>query len=471
MFTLVIAGRPNVGKSTFFNRLAGKKLAIVHNTPGVTRDWREAEADLYGHQFRVIDTAGLEEALDGSIEGRMRKQTEYALEQADAILFMIDGRSGLTPVDEHFARFLRKQKKPVILAVNKCESEKVAQDATAEAWGLGLGTPVPISAEHGHGLDLVLEALEPHMPEGEDDQDDDRGDADAIPENLDDLEGDESFALAEDTAEELAKPIKVAIAGRPNVGKSTLMNTLLGDERSMTGPEAGITRDTVAAKWEYEGRSFRLVDTAGLRRKAKIHEDIEQMSASESIRAIRLSQIVILMFDATERISKQDLQIASHVISEGRAIVMVANKWDVVKDRKETLKQIEFDLERSLAQIKDIPVVMMSALTGKNTDGLMQEVLRVFELWNSRVPTGPLNRWLSSMESHHPAPLVQGKSNRLKFMAQIKSKPPTFAIWVSRPDSLPDSYQRYLINGVRERFDLPSVPIRLIVRKSKNPYV
>lgn len=470
MFTLAIAGRPNVGKSTLYNRLAGKKLAIVHNQPGVTRDWRAAEANMGGRRIRILDTAGLEEAPESSIPGRMQAQTEAALEMADAILFVVDGREGLTPIDHHFATWLRKQKKPLILAVNKCETEIVAQNASAEAWELGLDQPIAISAEHGHGMDLIFEALEPHIPEDADDDDFEEEDDNALPEDLDDLEGQTDFELEEEPEEEQAKPIKLAIAGRPNVGKSTLMNALLGENRSMTGPEAGITRDAVTAYWEYEGHKFRLVDTAGLRRKAKIVENLEKMSVQESLRAIRLAQVVVLMLDANERMSKQDLQIAAHVISEGRAIVIAANKWDSVKDKNRVLEQLSEDLEHSLAQIKDIPFVTLSALRGKNIEKLMKTVVKTYEIWNKRVQTGPLNRWLDTMESHHPAPLVQGKRNRLKFMAQIKSKPPTFALWVSRPDDLPESYRRYLANGIREDFKIPAVPIRIIVRKSKNPY-
>lgn len=470
MFTLALAGRPNVGKSTLYNRLAGKKLAIVHDQPGVTRDWREAEAYIYDHKINILDTAGLEEAPETTIPGRMRQQTEAALERADVILFIVDGREGLTPVDHHFATFLRKQKKPIILAVNKCENETVAQNAVAEAWELGLGDPIPVSAEHNHGVSMLFDAILPHIPEeAEEEEFEERGD-DNLPDDLDDLEGQTDYELAEDPEDVQDLPIKIAIAGRPNVGKSTLMNTILGEQRSMTGPEAGITRDTVTAYWEFNGHKFRLVDTAGLRRKARITENLERMSVQESLRAIRLAQVVILMIDTTQRMSKQDLQIASHVIREGRAIVIAANKWDSVDDKNKVLEQLREDLEHSLAQIKDIPLVTLSALKGRNIDKLMNKVVDTYQLWNKRVQTGPLNRWLDMMESHHPAPLVGGKRNRLKFMAQIKSKPPTFALWASRPDDLPESYRRYLVNGIREDFDLPAVPVRLILRKSKNPY-
>lgn len=441
MFTLVIAGRPNVGKSTLFNRLVGKQLAIVHDQPGVTRDWREAEADLWGYEFRVVDTAGLEEAFDDSIQGRMRAQTEMAMEMADAVLFMIDGRTGVTPADEHFAGWLRKQNKPILFVVNKCDTEVVAEQATADAWSLGLGTPIPMSSAHTHGFDLLFDQLKPHLQESDEDFDDDE-----------------------------EKALKLAIVGRPNVGKSTFMNALLQENRSMTGPEAGITRDAVSAEWFYKDQRFRLVDTAGMRKKAKVVEDVEGMSVGDSLRAIRLAHIVVLMIDATEPLKKQDLQIAAHVVEEGRGLVIAINKWDLAKEKKEILLDIEHGLEHSLSQIRGVPVVTLSALNGKNTEMVIDKALEVYDLWNRRVETHALNRWMAGMESHHPAPLVGGKSNRLKYMTQIKTRPPTFALWVARPKDLPDSYQRYLVNGIRDDFDMDGTPIRLVLKKSKNPY-
>jgi GTPase len=468
MFTLAIVGRPNVGKSTLFNRLAGKKLAIVDDRPGVTRDWREAEANLFGRNFRIIDTAGLEESFDSSIQGRMRAQTEGALKYADAVLFVIDGRTGLTPMDEHFAIWLRKQKKPVILAVNKCENEKAAQTGAAEAYRLGFGEPLIISAEHNIGMEDIYHALEAYFPEESPlaEENLDREDFD----NLDDIEGleDYEFKQEEDDPE---NPLKVAIVGRPNVGKSTLLNALVKDERVMTGPEAGITRDAIAVDWTYEDRPFRLVDTAGMRKKARVQDAIEKMSVEDSLRAIRLAQVVILVIDANTGLEKQDLQIGEHVINEGRALVIAINKWDAAKDRKETLEELAHKLEHSLGQVRDIPFITISALNGNNLDGLMKKVLETYAIWNKRIHTGRLNRWLAAMESRNPAPMVQGRPNRLKYITQIKTRPPTFALWAAREAGLPESYKRYIVNGLREDYGLPGVPVRLLVRKSKNPFV
>lgn len=471
MFTLAIVGRPNVGKSTLFNRLAGKQLAIVDDTPGVTRDWREAEGYLFDQSIRIIDTAGLEESFDDSIQGRMRQQTEAALKQANAILFLVDGRSGITPLDEHFAAFLRRQNLPVVLGVNKCENEQVTQTAMAEAYGLGLGNPIALSAAHGHGMEDIYHMLEPHFDNDEGEEDEDEKGTYIPEDELDALEGDDSFDFAA-TVEEIdpEKPVKIAIVGRPNVGKSTLLNTLVGDHRVMTGPEAGITRDAIAVDWEHEGRKFKLVDTAGLRKKAKVHDKIEKMSVDDSMRAIRLAQVVILVLDANAVLEKQDLQIAEHVIEEGRALIIAINKWDAVDDRNESLERLKYKLDTSLAQVKNIPTVTISALKNRNIGFLMNEVIKIYEVWNRRVPTGPMNRWIAAMESRHPAPLAQGRPNRLKFLTQIKTRPPTFALWVSRPKELPAAYKRYVINGIREDFDLQGVPIRLLVRASKNPY-
>lgn len=479
-FTLAIVGRPNVGKSTLYNRLAGKKLAIVNDQPGITRDWREAEAQLGGDAFRIIDTAGLEESFDDSLQGRMRKQTESALKQADAVLFLIDGRAGLTPLDEHFAGWLRKQRKPVILGVNKCENEKASQAAMAEAYKLGFGDPVPLSAEHGEGLELLHDVLKPHFPpsqpsphgEGEDDygRRDDHSENNSF--TLDSLEGreDYDFAAEDDGVKDIEKSLKIAITGRPNVGKSTLLNSIIGSERVMTGPEAGTTRDAIAVQWDYQGRPFRLVDTAGLRKKAKVVDDVERMAAEDTIRAIRLAHVVLLVIDATAPLEKQDLTIAQHVIEEGRALVIVANKWDKIDDGRKALQELRDRLSMSLAQVKDVPVITVSALTGKNVDKVLDMVLRTYDVWNMRVPTGKLNRWLAAMESRNPAPLVEGRANRLKYITQIKTRPPTFVLWVSQSGEMPDMYTRYIVNGLRYDFNIPGVPIRLIVRSSKNPY-
>lgn len=469
MLKLAIIGRPNVGKSTLFNKLVGKKLAIVNDTPGVTRDWREAEGHLFDQHILFIDTAGLEESFDESIQGRMRKQTEGALEQAEAILFIIDGREGITPADEHFAIFLRKQKKPVTLVINKGESPKAIQSAIGESYALGFGEPVVISAEHSIGFDDLYNALTPNFKEDEELAYKEE-ETDSLPENIDEIEGHDDFVFNQEE-DDPEKPIKIAIVGRPNVGKSTLLNTILDEQRVMTGPESGITRDSIAVDWIYEGRPFKLVDTAGLRKKAKIIDTIEKMSVEDTLRAIRLAQIVILVVDGTTPLEKQDLFIANHILEEGRGFILAVNKWDIVKNRADTLDDIKHKLSTSLAQIKDIEIATISAINNKNIDKLLYKTMKVYEFWNKRISTGGLNRCLMRMESQNPAPLVQGRHNRLKYIAQIKTRPPTFILWVSRPKELPDSYKRYIINSLRREYDIPAVPIRLLVRASKNPYV
>lgn len=467
--SIAIVGRPNVGKSTLFNRIAGKQLAIIDDTPGVTRDWRDAEGYLFDQPLRIIDTAGLEESFDDSIQGRMRKQTEAALERADVIVFVIDGRQGVTPIDEHFADFLRKQKKPVILAVNKCENDRATQSGIGESYSLGFGEPVALSAAHGTGMEDLYHALQPYFPEETEEQEEGE-ERDNDFESFDDIEGQEDFEFQQEE-DDPEKPIKVAIVGRPNVGKSTLLNAIVKDERVMTGPEAGITRDAIAVDWTYKDRAFKLVDTAGMRRKSKVQNAIEKMSVEDSMRAIRLAQIVILVLDGNAIFDKQDLQIAEHVIEEGRALVVAVNKWDSVEDKDKAQEILEDKLEYSLAQIKDVPFVHLSALHGKNVGKVLGTALQTYEVWNKRIKTGGLNRWLAAMESKNPAPLVQGRQNRVKYITQIKTRPPTFALWVSRPKDLPQSYRRYIINGLRRDFDIPGVPIRLLVRASKNPYV
>ncbi len=472
-FTIAIVGRPNVGKSTLFNRLAKKKLAIVDDTPGVTRDWREAEGYFYDKKIRIIDTAGLEDSFDDSIEGRMRRQTEEGIAQADAVLFMIDGREGVTPIDEHFAGWLRKQKKPVVLVVNKCENDNATAVGLAEANRFGFGQPIPISSAHGYGMEDIYEAFEQYFPK---EVEETKDDLDQLPDfdDLDALEGDESFDFAAlEIEEDNEKPIKIAIVGRPNVGKSTLVNTLLDEHRVMTGPEAGITRDAIAIDWEFNERKIKLVDTAGMRRKSKIDHNIEKMSVDDSLRAIRLAQVVILVIDSENIMEKQDLQIADHVLSEGRVLILAINKWDLIKGeeaKKETLALVNYKMETSLGQVKNIPSISISALNNRNLGFLMQNVLDTYALWNKRVPTAKMNRWLTAKESQNPAPLYEGKSNRLKYITQINIRPPTFSVWISRPKELPETYKRYLMNGLREDFGLKGIPIRLLVRTSKNPY-
>lgn len=468
-FTLAIVGRPNVGKSTLFNRLAQKRLAIVDDTPGVTRDWREAPGHLFDQSFRILDTAGLEENFDDSIQGRMRRQTEQALKQADVILFMIDGRAGLTPIDEHFAAFLRKQAKPVILGVNKCESEKASLSGLAESYKLGFGEPLALSAEHDIGMAELYQALQPYFTGADDVSAADNDEDDMDDKALDAIEGDLEFELHEETPD-TDKPIKIAIIGRPNVGKSTLLNALIKDNRVMTGPEAGITRDAIAVDWVYKDTRIKLVDTAGMRKKARVDDQIEKMSVEDTLRAIRLAQIVILVIDANAPFEKQDLQIADHVINEGRALIIAVNKWDSVLDKENLLDTIRYKLDTGLAQVKKLPFVTISALNGRNLNLLMDRILLTYTIWNRRVRTGKLNRWLAARESQNPAPLVDGRANRLKYIAQINTRPPTFALWVSQSKDLPGSYRRYLANGLREDFDLPGVPVRLLIRTSKNPY-
>jgi GTP-binding protein len=475
-FTLAIIGRPNVGKSTFFNKLTGKKLSIVNDQPGVTRDWQKARANLYGLEFDVLDTAGLEEEFNDSIAARMRRQTESALIHADMVLMMIDARSGLTNMDRHFAKWIRDQGLPVILAANKCDT-KAGQEGIFEAYELGLGEPIALSAEHGLGFSELKDMLEPLVAEKESQENsDDEDDEESIEPTEEEFENYEEgsgigFGDQEEPDEEIEeRPIKIAIVGRPNVGKSTLVNALLGEQRMMTGPEAGITRDAISIPWEYGGRALTLVDTAGMRKRSRVVDVIEKDMTRDAIRAIRLAQVVVLVLDANMAFEKQDLTIADHVIREGRALVIAVNKWDAVEDRNETLKDIQYKLDTSLTQVKQIPIVTISAQNGKRLDMLMKNIFDTYDLWNKRVPTSKLNRWLSMMVAHHPAPLSSGRQNKVRYMTQIKARPPSFAVWVSRPKDIPTSYERYLVNGLREDFDIPGVPIRLYLRTTKNPY-
>jgi GTP-binding protein len=442
---VAIIGRPNVGKSTLFNRLSGKRLALVDDTPGVTRDRREAEATLAGVPFRVIDTAGLEDVHDASMEARMRAQTLQAIRDADVALFVIDAREGVSALDTLVAQDLRKQKTPIILVANKAEG-KAGIPGIGEAYGLGFGTPIALSAEHGDGMGDLFDALQPF------------------------IEGRAGDEEAEE--EEGSGRIHVAIVGRPNAGKSTLMNALLGEERVLTAPEAGTTRDAISVDFDHDEHRFRLIDTAGLRRRARVSEKLEQMAVDDTLRAIRLAHVVILMLDAEAVLDKQDLTIARWVLEEGRAMVIAVNKWDAVADRKASLQRLSDRLQTSLPQVVGIPTVTISALREQKLDALLKSVIKIYDVWNRRVSTGQLNRWLDAMKEAHSPPLAKGRTNKLRYMTQVKARPPTFALFVSQPDELPDSYQRYLVNGLREPFGLEGVPIRLLLRGSggKNPY-
>jgi len=442
--TVAIIGRPNVGKSTLFNRLVGKRIALVDDTPGVTRDRREGDGRIAGLSFRVIDTAGLEDKTDDSLEARMRSQTEQALDEADLILLMIDARAGLTPMDEHFADWVRHRDKPVVLLANKCESS-AGDSGIYDSYRLGLGDPIAISAEHGDGMADLFNVVQAHaeMQEAEE----------------------EDAASAEDA------PLQLAIIGRPNTGKSTLVNRLIGEDRLLTGPEAGITRDSIAVDWEYKGKPLRLVDTAGMRRRSRVDDKLEKLSVADTQRSIRFANVAVLMLDATVMLEKQDLTIARQVIDEGRALVIAANKWDAVKDRDAALRNLRDRLQTSMPQVRGIPVVTISALNGQNLDDLMKAVFSIYEVWNRRVSTARLNSWLDLMIEAHPPPLTSlGRRLRLRYMTQVKSRPPTFAVFGSRTEELPESYRRFLVNGLRSDFNLGGVPIRLQLRSGKNPY-
>lgn len=449
MPTVAILGRPNVGKSTLFNRLCGLRVALVAPTPGVTRDRRSGRAKLGDLEFDVIDTAGLDDAEAGTVEASMQQQTERALSSADVALLLIDAKTGLTPMDRHFSDWLRRSPVPVVLVANKCEG-KTAEAGFFEAYELGFGEPVAISAEHGEGMADLHAALAPYV------------DAAASDDGTDDA--------GEDADDEETGPLQLAIIGRPNVGKSTLLNRLIGDERVITGPEPGVTRDAIAVSWDWQGRRIKLIDTAGLRRRARIQEKIEKLSAADSLRAIRFAQVAVLVLDATAMAERQDLSIADHVIREGRALVVVANKWDQVDDRKAAMEDLRDRLQRSLPQVRGVPVVTLSALTGEGIDRLMPAVVKAFETWNIRLSTGPLNRWLEGVVERHPPPLSRGRRLRLRYITQVKARPPTFVIFSSRPDALPESYSKYLLNSLRETFALDGVPVRLNLRRGRNPY-
>ena len=452
-FTVAIVGRPNVGKSTLFNRLVGKRLAIVDDTPGVTRDRREGQGRISDMKFSIIDTAGLEDAMDDSLEARMREQTSLALNEANVALMLIDARAGVTPLDSHFGRWIRQQGVPLILVANKCEG-RAGIPGLAESYGLGLGEPLAFSAEHGEGLSELYDALLPYS--NKDDEDD-------VTKELPNDYG-------EDEDDDASRPISMAIVGRPNVGKSTLVNRLLGEERMLTGPEAGITRDSISTSWQYKGREIKLVDTAGLRKKSRVTEKVESLSTGDSIRAIKFAQVVVLVLDSNDMLEKQDLTIARRVINEGRVLVIAVNKWDLVKDAKKALGKLSDRLQTSFPQARGIPIITFSAKTGRGTNRLLPAVMDIYELWNKRISTGALNRWLDGITAHHPPPLTSGRRIKLRYMTQAKTRPPTFVVFASRPEKLPESYSRYLVNALREDFKMPGVPLRLHTKKGENPY-
>ncbi len=466
--TVAIVGRPNVGKSTLFNRLVGRRLAIVDETPGVTRDRREGKARLGDLRFAVLDTPGLADASGDSLEARMRAQAERAFADADVALLMIDARAGVTPLDEHFARWLRRSPTPVVLLANKCEG-RAGRDGALEAYSLGLGEPLPIAAEHGEGMADLYDALAPFVKL--DGLEETGGEA-ARPVVSGGRRGARARGAAKAGPGEVpARPLQLAIIGRPNVGKSTLVNKLLGEERVLAGPEPGMTRDAIAIEWSHGGRPVRLVDTAGLRRPARVSERLEQLSVADALRAARLAQVVVLVVDATVMLEKQDLAVAKMVVEEGRALIIALNKWDLVRDPRKALRNFRDRLATSLPQARGVPFVSISALTGRNLERLMDGVFSAYEVWNRRIPTGRLNRWLEGVTGRHPPSMAAGRRLKLRYMTQVKARPPTFVLFASRPADLPESYLRYLANGLREAFDLPGVPLRLHLRKGKNPYV
>ena len=449
-FTIAIIGRPNVGKSTLFNRLVGQKLALVDDLPGVTRDRREGEGKLYDLTFTVIDTAGLDEGAKGSLTARMQEQTETAIAQADALMFVIDARMGLTPNDRAFADFARRADKPVVLVANKAEG-KHGEIGAMESYALGLGDPVQISAEHGEGMGELYDALRALMPEPVEDED-----------APDDEEISEEEAAT--------RPIRVAIVGRPNAGKSTLINQLLGEERLLTSPEAGTTRDSIAVEIEWKGRKFRVFDTAGLRRRSRIEEKLEKLSVADALRAVRFAEVVVLMMDAQNKFEEQDLRIADLIEREGRAIVLAVNKWDLVERKPNLITSMRNDADHWLPQVRGAPLVAVSGLTGEGIDRLMTAIQQAYAVWNRRVPTAALNRWFEHAVANNPPPAVSGRRLKLNYITQTKARPPSFVLFCSRADAVPQSYLRYLVNSLREAFELPGTPVRITLREKANPF-
>jgi len=442
--TVAIIGRPNVGKSTLFNRLVGKRVALVDDKPGVTRDRREGEARLFDLTFRVMDTAGFEDEDPQTLPGRMRSQTEAAVREADAALFLIDAREGLTSLDEEIGRWLRAESTPVIVAANKAEG-RGGEAGRLEAYKLGLGDPIALSAEHGEGLADLFEALRLHVERDETETDDEGEDAEG-------------------------GPLKLAIVGRPNAGKSTLVNTMLGEERMITGPEAGITRDSITMDWEWQGRAVQLVDTAGLRKRAKVQDKLERLSTGDTRRSIDMAEVVVLLLDATRGLEVQDLKIADAVIEEGRGLVLALNKWDVAENASSLFNGVKAALDEGLSQLKGVPLLTVSAKTGKGIEQLLAAAFEIRENWSRRVSTGELNRWFEGAVDANPPPAPGGKRIKLRYITQVKSRPPSFVVFGTRVDQLPESYRRYLLNSMRRDLKLGAVPLRLTMRASKNPF-
>ncbi|UGV26357.1 ribosome biogenesis GTPase Der [Rhodopseudomonas boonkerdii] len=450
-YTIAIIGRPNVGKSTLFNRLVGQKLALVDDTPGVTRDRREGAAKLGDLEFTIIDTAGLDEGAKGSLTARMQEQTETAIELADALFFVIDARMGLTPNDRAFADFARRANKPVLLLANKSEG-KHGEIGAMESYALGLGDPIQISAEHGEGMGELYDELAKLLPEP--------------------VEEEEEETIAEEWSDEeiASRPIRVAIVGRPNAGKSTTINHLLGEERLLTSPEAGTTRDSISVEVDYKGRNFRIFDTAGLRRRSRIEEKLEKLSVADALRAVRFAEVVVMMMDSQNKFEEQDLRITDLVEREGRALVLAVNKWDLVEKRGGMIGQLRTEADHWLPQIKGVPIVAISGLMGEGIDRLMAAIQEAYKIWNRRIPTAALNRWFEDAISTNPPPAVSGRRLKLNYITQTKARPPSFVVFCSRADAVPESYLRYLTNSMRQAFDLPGTPVRITLREKANPF-